>query len=62
MAAASNSAVAGVAYRNLQQEAIDNLPYFWTVEGTNVRGVASRCLVNNHQNTGLFVESASCRT
>lgn len=59
---APNATAAATAYRSIQEHAIADLPYAWLVETVNVRAVASRCLVNNHLNSGLFPESASCRT
>lgn len=54
----------GDAYRDLhnqiQDKALSELPYMWMVETAGIRGTRSACTGFNHNNTGLFVETASC--
>ncbi|MGH9280418.1 MAG: ABC transporter substrate-binding protein [Acidimicrobiales bacterium] len=46
--------------RDIQQQAVTNLPYVWINETVSTRVTRSVCKGYNHNNTGLFVESAYC--
>lgn len=59
-AVASRDAEAQAAYREVQQMAVRDLPYIWATESSSFRVVRSICKGFNHNNTGLFVETAHC--
>ena len=47
-------------YGQIQTKAVNLLPMVWMTESVNTRVTRSVCSGLNHQNTGLFMESASC--
>ncbi len=47
-------------YGQIQTKAVSLLPMMWLAETANVRVTRSVCTGLNHQNTGLFMEAASC--
>jgi peptide/nickel transport system substrate-binding protein len=48
-------------FRQIQELAVRDLPYWWLAETENTRAYRSACSGFNFQNTGLFAEGASCR-
>ena len=48
-------------FRQIQELAIRDLPYWWLAESENTRAYRSACTGFNFQNTGLFAEGASCK-
>jgi peptide/nickel transport system substrate-binding protein len=48
-------------YREIQELAVRDLPYWWLAETTNTRAHRAACTGFNYQNTGLFAEAAYCR-
>ena len=51
---------ASKVYGEIQTKAADLLPMIWMTETSNSRVTRSVCGGLNHQNTGLFVETAHC--
>ncbi len=49
-------------FRQIQELAVRDLPYWWLAETENTRAYNAACTGFNFQNTGLFAEGASCRT
>lgn len=47
-------------YGQIQTKAVEGLPMVWMTETSNSRVTRSVCTGLNHQNTGLFMEAASC--
>ena len=47
-------------YGQIQTKAVDGLPMVWMTETANTRVTRKVCTGLNHQNTGLFMEAASC--
>lgn len=47
-------------YHQIQQLAVQTLPYVWITETVNTRVSRSVCHNFNQQNTGLFMETAWC--
>ena len=48
-------------FRQIQELAVRDLPYWWLAETENTRAYRSACTGFNFQNTGLFAEGASCK-
>ncbi len=59
-AIASGNTEAQAAYRDVQSIAVRELPYIWVTESAGSRVTRSTCKGFNHNNTGLFVETAHC--
>ncbi|MGQ0742761.1 MAG: ABC transporter substrate-binding protein [Acidimicrobiales bacterium] len=60
-AQAATPAAATAAYAEIQQAAVNDLPYVWLAETRNTRAHRGACTGFNHFNTGLFAEAAYCR-
>jgi len=60
-AQAADPVVAQARYREIQEAAVNDLPYLWFVETRNTRAHRGACTGFNHYNTGLFAEAAYCR-
>jgi peptide/nickel transport system substrate-binding protein len=54
-------AARGATYQTMQEKLATEMPYIWVVESDTTRAVRSNCTGFNFQDTGLFLETASCR-
>jgi len=56
----SSGATYTMLYGQIQTKAVNLLPMVWMTETLNTRVNRTVCNGLNHQNTGLFAESAAC--
>jgi peptide/nickel transport system substrate-binding protein len=51
----------GPIYRQIQEIAVNDLPYLWLAESVSLRAFNANCTGFNQENTGLFAEGAFCK-